>query len=436
MLKYTTSNSIKLLTFNEILIVLLPLFFISGSFLTDLICTYLGIFFFIYSLRKNDFHEYKNYIFFYFLLIYLYINFNSILSFNPVISFQTSIPYLRVILFIFAISFYLKNNNNLYKIFFYTFVFGLFLLFLDSTLQLFTGHNIFGQKKFFSSRISSFFGDKLIMGSYISRLLPVIIGISFLIDLKKRNFINLTIVTISGVLIILSGERLSFFYYLIFLLFFFLFFKKIIFQFLLIFSFLIGIIFYYNSSSIDRIIKFTYVQYKEANSIISYRHSLHFLTAYQMFLDKKFFGHGLKSFRNLCDNEKYTNIINKKINNDYDLLLEKNLNRAYVGEFKNGCNTHPHNIYLEFLSELGFVGFALYAFIFFYVFFLLLKFLIYFFRNKTIHDNYIASGFMLLSIFTSMFPFVPSGSYFNNWLLIISYLPIGFYLSLLKNKNV
>ena len=118
------------------------------------------------------------------------------------------------------------------------------------------------------------------------------------------------------------------------------------------------------------------------------------------------------------------------------MLLEKNLNRAYVGEFKNGCNTHPHNIYLEFLSELGFVGFAIYAFIFFYVFFLLLKFLIYFFRKKTIHNNYIASGFMLLSIFTSMFPFVPSGSYFNNWLLIISYLPIGFYLSLLKNKNV
>jgi hypothetical protein len=39
-------------------------------------------------------------------------------------------------------------------------------------------------------------------------------------------------------------------------------------------------------------------------------------------------------------------------------------------------------------------------------------------------------------VFQSMFPFITSGSYFNNWLLIINYLPIGFYLSLLKIKNV
>jgi len=42
----------------------------------------------------------------------------------------------------------------------------------------------------------------------------------------------------------------------------------------------------------------------------------------------------------------------------------------------------------------------------------------------------------LLSVVISMIPFFPSGSYFNNWLLIISYLPIGFYLYLIKDKNV
>jgi hypothetical protein len=39
-----------------------------------------------------------------------------------------------------------------------------------------------------------------------------------------------------------------------------------------------------------------------------------------------------------------------------------------------------------------------------------------------------------LTIFLAMFPFFPSGSYFNNWMLIISYLPIGIYLGLYKKS--
>ena len=424
----------KKYSFNEIIIILLPFLFVSGSFLPDLFCTYLGIFFLIYCFKKNNFREYKNFIFYYFILVYIYINFNSLLSFDPKISFKTSFTYLRVILFIFALSFFLQKNKNIYKIFFFSSLACFLLLFFDSILQFFTNYNLLGNKIIFYSRISSFFGDELIMGSFVSRLLPVVIGISYLINFKNRNIINLIVLFISGILVVLSGERLAFFYYLI-LVFFYLFInQKQLIKFSLIFILLITIIFSYNKASLDRIFGFTYDQYKQSNSIFSYRHTLHFLTAYEMFLDKKIFGHGIKSFRNLCSLPKYESLIQQKIFNDINLRLKDNLNYSYVHEHRNGCNTHPHNIYLEFLSELGFVGFILFIIIFLYVFYLLLRFLFYF-KKKQTTNNDISSAFMLFAVFVSMFPFITSGSYFHNWLLILSYLPIGFYLSLNNKKN-
>ena len=47
------------------------------------------------------------------------------------------------------------------------------------------------------------------MGSYVSRLLPLILGVSFLFKFEKKYFFNLIILLISGILVMLSGERLS-----------------------------------------------------------------------------------------------------------------------------------------------------------------------------------------------------------------------------------
>ena len=67
--------------------------------------------------------------------------------------------------------------------------------------------------------------------------------------------------------------------------------------------------------------------------IFSKQHEHHYQTAYKMFKDKIIFGHGAKSFRVKCKEEKY------KIS---DL----------------SCATHPHNILMQYLSELGLIGFT------------------------------------------------------------------------------
>jgi hypothetical protein len=160
--------------------------------------------------------------------------------------------------------------------------------------------------------------------------------------------------------------------------------------------------------------------------------------AYQMFLDKKFFGHGLKSFRNLCGSNKYNEFIEEYKNKDLKRVILKNPdtldNASQLRTITDSvaCNTHPHNIYFEFLAELGIFGFFFLIFLFLYV---IKKFCIYFTivfilqkKNSDIYGKF----FILLGFLISMLPFVPSGSYFNNYMLIITYFPVGFYLSRLK----
>jgi hypothetical protein len=76
-------------------------------------------------------------------------------------------------------------------------------------------------------RISSFFGEELIMGSFVSRTLPFVLGILFYLNIKNKEFLGLILLLISGILVFISGERLSLAYYIITAFFFSIFFFQI-----------------------------------------------------------------------------------------------------------------------------------------------------------------------------------------------------------------
>ena len=131
------------------------------------------------------------------------------------------------------------------------------------------------------------------MGSYVSRLLPIILGCSIIINLKNKYLINLLIIIISGFLIVLSGERLAGFYYIGTILIYFILVKKYFLTFIsiILISTSIGLVlnvFSLKTSFIDRFYSNTLNQFNEIGSIYSYRHTLHYKTAYEMFLDKKY----------------------------------------------------------------------------------------------------------------------------------------------------
>jgi len=218
---------------------LFPFFLISGPFLPDLLISLTSIIFLIYCIKLKKYNYFNNYYFFLFFVIYLYININSFFSFNPKISFKTSLPYIRFIIFSIFLAFLLKKK--FFKNFFFTsFFLSYIILLIDSIIQLVTGVNIFGYKAY--DRISSFFNEELILGSFISRTLPFVLGIIFYLDISFKKFLVLTILIISGILIFLSAERVSFAHYIVISFFSFIFFFNFFYYFFFSFQLYLFII--------------------------------------------------------------------------------------------------------------------------------------------------------------------------------------------------
>ena len=95
--------------------------------------------------------------------------------------------------------------------------------------------------------------------------------------------------------------------------------------------------------------------------------------------------------------------------------------KYYSGDLS--CTTHPHNLLLQILAETGLIGLIFYLIIICFV----IKNIYKIFKQKHTEINYVKLSCLIL-IFINLFPFVPSGNIFNNWLSILFYFPLGFYL--------
>ena len=146
---------------------------------------------------------------------------------------------------------------------------------------------------------------------------------------------------------------------------------------------------------------------KEEKYIFSRHHNEIYISAYKMFLDNKILGVGVKNFRNFCSDERYTkNILS--------------------------CSTHPHNTYLQILSETGIIGFLFLIFSLFYFCKYMIKHTILKLRGNSYFTDFeicILSG---LAIY--LWPIIPTGNVFNNWINIIMILNLPFLIWVKKAK--
>ena len=112
------------------------------------------------------------------------------------------------------------------------------------------------------------------------------------------------------------------------------------------------------------------------------------------FLDK-FFGVGPRQFRNF---DKYS-----------------------VSEYS--CETHPHNTYMELISESGIFAFLIVIILFIIVCFLSFKHFLFKLigKKKVIINDFEVC--LLSSLIISLWPFSPSGRFFDNWMSLVYYFP-------------
>tara|TARA_Y200000002_G_scaffold214348_1_gene176914 strand:- start:8866 stop:9279 length:414 start_codon:yes stop_codon:yes gene_type:complete len=129
-----------------------------------------------------------------------------------------------------------------------------------------------------------------------------------------------------------------------------------------------------------------------------------------MFLDNKITGVGVKNFRHECNDPKY--FVNGK----------------------TACSTHPHNTYIQILSETGIIGFffllsALFIFCKYTLKHLMLRFKGNFYFND--FEICILSGIVIY-----LWPFVPTLNIFNNWLNILMILNLPFLIWSRKSTKI
>ena len=71
----------------------------------------------------------------------------------------------------------LDNETKLSYYFGYVLFATILVVLIDAYIQYFTGYNIIGYPLAPGPRVSSFFNDELILGSYLSRSFPIFFGL-------------------------------------------------------------------------------------------------------------------------------------------------------------------------------------------------------------------------------------------------------------------
>ena len=157
---------------------LIPAFLVAGPFLADSAITICAIIFLINSYKNKLIIYYKNIFFYFFFSFYIYLNLSSLLSSNIFFSLKTSLPYLRFGIFALSMWYILNKNEKLLKYLFYCFLFVILFLEIDGIFQFINFHNLFGYP-LLQNRVSSLFGDELVLGSFISRNFPLFLALFF-----------------------------------------------------------------------------------------------------------------------------------------------------------------------------------------------------------------------------------------------------------------
>lgn len=393
------------------LILLFPIFLITGNLLINFFYLSISILSILNFNKRKDF--FTSNIFYLLVFFIIYLSINLFFSVNFSNSYPRVIKFLLIILFVKEIFNFNSEGGILFEKIskFWTILF--FIVTIDIIFEVIFGYNTLGFTSYLDGRIASFFGDELVVGSFYHFF--ALIVLSFFIKNKYPNLLIISLIILIISTGFMIGERANFIK---------LFFSILVFSFFTLKTnltkkigifgltlLIIGAVFYLN----DNLRKRYYNQISDINSLKGFekyfkesQYGAHQNTAYEIFKDNILFGVGLKNFRTESKKSIYENP-------DYFKTNERQA-------------THPHQIHLELLSELGLIG---------YISFLILMF----FSIMVSAKNYSKEKnpyqlCTLVYILSCLIPLIPSGSLFSTFFGGIFWFNFGLMISFNRNLKL
>jgi len=381
-----TLTKFRISKFSHYLLLIYLFCYISGPAVINIYLTILSIIslFYMKNFSKTDYPI----IFFFIFLFYILIRDLFIGTFN-----YDYISFIRFFLIFFLLNKFKEQIFIKSKILYF-----LIILFIFDTIFQYTfGYNLFGFQKFGHDRLTSFFDDEPIIGSFLMKFL--VIYVTYFFFTNNFSILNLLLIFSIYVCIFISGERMAFIQssMVISLIFFLKLIdnfsnnKKLIILFIVAFSVFIALV------PKDRyLVKTKYEIINVVNNGIDIKQNsisdylLNFKSGYDLWKLKPIFGNGYRYYNTSC----------KKVITNHII--------------KKGCSTHPHNIAIETLSDHGIVGLIL-----LYLFFSSLFFKSYskFKLNKSLYI--LIFSVLIFPLFTSQSIY---SSYYGSIFFLFIYL--------------
>ncbi len=387
------------------LIGLYPAALIIGTLISEIITITLAILFIAECFKNRKFLFFKDPVIYFLFIIWGYLLINLFNSIDFQLSLNRSIFFIRFILIILSITYFLKKYSKNIDIVFKLWMAIILITIIDLYVQFFFGQNLLGFKSPWHARLSGFFDQELkVAHLLIGFFLP---SFAYFFQKNMKNLYLYFFLFLYFSILILTNERANIIRGSFALLIFFMFLPTLKIKSKVIFSSLLILIFssmlFFIKPIKDRFIT-EIAEMQVNNSIKNYvilsNYGPHYLSSIEIFKKNMLFGTGIKTFRTACKNvslEKYYGV------NDI--------------KSKSGCSTHPHQYYFEILSALGLVGFILFISFFFY--------LIY----RIINSFFSTKNFILLSAGTffvlQLIPLLPTGSFFTSFGATIFFINVG-----------
>ena len=339
-----------------------------------------------------------------------------------------SILFFRYLLLYFILRYLVEKNIIFFKWFFISSLICTLFVSLDIFYQFTFSIDIFGIEPLHPSKLSGPFGDELIAGGYIHKFSLFSIFVLPFFKFKKTylSLILSALFLIYMTAIILSGNRMPLVLFLLSIFLILLFENKTRKYIPISLILVVGILFtiYKSNSTVkssfdsfidnssDMINVFVVENFTKSSKIPEKRIPIYYQemkTFYGTWMMNKYIGGGMKSFRHNCPKRK---------------IISHNE--------RTTCNTHPHNYYLEILTDVGLIGFLITCLIFILTIYnSLIK--NYFLKTRK-SINIISVPFIFIFI-SEIFPIRTSGSFFTTSTATFIFIMIAVIISLSKQNT-